>query len=141
MHLDPNSHEEFDPVICRYIEHVWQDGEPYGWVGDVISVGTFCTACSEEAFLFMAVAYGLDTGEEDTENYYLNVSRHGFNCSMRFSTMLEEWIISISVCFYYMQISLFKGNSQLFFLLQKTVVQKIAHHLNLSSNSYSATID
>ena len=43
--------------------------------------------------LFLAIAYVLDTDEEDVDNYHLNVSRHGFNCSMRFSTMLEEWLV------------------------------------------------
>ena len=33
----PSSPEEFDLLICRYIEHVWQEGEPRGWAGDAIS--------------------------------------------------------------------------------------------------------
>ena len=44
-------------------------------------------------FLFMVIAYILDTDEEGTENYNLNAVRHAFSCSMRFSTMLEEWLV------------------------------------------------
>jgi len=33
----PRTPEEFDLLICRYIEHVWQEGEPRGWAGDAIS--------------------------------------------------------------------------------------------------------
>ena len=67
----------------------------YGLVHDTgHQSNTFANAFSTAApFLFMVIAYVLDTSAEDTENYHLNVSRHGFNCSMRFSTMLEEWLV------------------------------------------------
>eukprot|EP00398_MALV-I-01_sp_L67-1_P000699 gene699-605_t len=44
-------------------------------------------------FLFMVIAYSLDTDSDDTENYHLNAVRHAFTCSMRFSTMFEEWLV------------------------------------------------
>ena len=44
-------------------------------------------------FLFMLIGYILDTDDDTTENYNLNVARHAFSCSMRFSNMRDEWLV------------------------------------------------
>jgi hypothetical protein len=42
--------------------------------------------------LLMSIAYIIE-GEEGTENAELNVARHAFTCSMRFSDSRTEWAL------------------------------------------------
>jgi hypothetical protein len=52
---------------------------------NILSVGVPCVFC--------LAAYGVDTVDVDNDNGVLNVSRHAFSCSMRFTTMAAEWAL------------------------------------------------
>ena len=41
--------------------------------------------------LLMFIAYGVETDDVDSDNFQLNVARHAFSCTMRFSDMATEW--------------------------------------------------
>ena len=39
----------------------------------------------------MIIGYAVDTDDRETDNFNLNIVRHGFKCSIRFPSMEMEW--------------------------------------------------
>jgi hypothetical protein len=50
-------------------------------------------ACLVVPVVFVVLGYAFDTDDPEAENHFLNNVRHGFNCSMRFSNMAQEWVL------------------------------------------------
>jgi hypothetical protein len=48
--------------------------------------------CVGFPIVLVIFGYSLDTDDPDVANALLNVTRHGFKCSMRFASMPLEWI-------------------------------------------------
>ena len=62
---------------------------------DVKREQTVDRLCVVVPVVLLVVAFAMEGSEnmdEDIENGLLNVTRHSFKCSMRFATVIEEWI-------------------------------------------------